>query len=73
VYFAEDESTALRKAHRSGATITANVLIGYSLVCRRSTSNMNLQELARKYECDSVKGVDVVNFPEYTVYNWAQI
>ena len=73
IYFASTRDTASHKAHYTGATIEADVLLGYSLVCRQAMYNMTHRVLCKTYGCNSVKGDGCVSNPEYVVYNWAQV
>ena len=45
IYFAETIEIANRKAQYSGATITAEVVLGFSLICRNANYEMNYQKL----------------------------
>jgi len=73
IYFAETIDIANSKAHQSGATITADVNLGFSLICRQSEPNINYENLHFTYGCNSVKGFGCVSNTEYVVYNWGQV
>ena len=74
IYFAVDFDIANYKAHYHGATIEADVVLGYSLVCRQAMHSMTYSELRKTYGCNSVKGDGpCLSNPEYVVYNWAQV
>ncbi|OMJ91146.1 hypothetical protein SteCoe_6312 [Stentor coeruleus] len=73
IYFAETTEIAYRKSNSSGATIKADVLLDYSLICRNPDYCMNFSKLINHYGYNSVKGIDCVSFPEYVVYNFAQV
>lgn len=53
IYFALTEDS--HKAHYQGAIIAADVVLGFSLVCRQVMSTMNYTVLRKEYGCDSVK------------------
>lgn len=73
IYFAETVEIANKKAHFTGATIKAEVFLGFSLICRKSDYDMNFNKLIKHYGCNSVKGMGCVSWPEYVVYNWSQV
>jgi hypothetical protein len=73
IYFATTREIAFSKAHSAGAVVEAEVMLGYSLVCRNAMPHMTYTQLKAVYGCDSVKGQDCVSNPEYVVYNWAQV
>ena len=75
IYFAETyEIAETRKALHHGACIEADVMLGFSLVCRQKMYDMNYETLRKTYGCHSVKGdKGAVNFVEYVVYQWTQV
>jgi hypothetical protein len=73
IYFATTREIAFNKAHSTGAVVEAEVMLGYSLVCRKAMPHMTFTQLKAVNGCDSVKGEGCVSDPEYVVYNWAQV
>ena len=73
IYFAETIEIANGKAHYHGATIKAKVVLGFSLICRTSRSELTYQLIHDQYGCNSTKGVGIVSNPEYVVYSWGQV
>lgn len=73
MYFASTFDLANSKAHLHEATIEADVVLGYSLVCRKNMNGMTDTLLRKTYGCNSVKGEECLPDPEYVVYNWSQI
>lgn len=71
IYFAETIAIANCKAHHSGAIVTADVNLGFSLICRQAEPNLNYGILHFTYGCNSVKGA--ITYTEYVVYNWGQV
>lgn len=71
IYFALSAEIATHKAKNKGATIEAEVRLGYSLIYRKAMKSMTYASL--RYECNSVQGEGCVSKPEYVVYNYAQV
>ena len=72
IYFAESVKVAGFKALHKGAVIHADVLLGYSLVCRQANHGLTYEYVHDQCGCNSVEGWGKV-YPEYVVYRWNQV
>ena len=73
IYFSDTIENAYSTTIYTDAEIVASVVLGFSLICRQNDSSLTYTKLKNTYGCDSVKGIDCVNTPQYVVYNWGQI